>query len=212
MMGRQFYVVVLKRRIPFLALQVTIVCGETGCGKTTQVPQFLLEDMVAQGAVRAENVFFACWLPAILLIIVSTVAWIVASSVFNPFNTNNWCYPIFTERTCRMHHRSYPLVPKWIYLADALGCKCLVVSLQGGKCNIVCTQPRRLSAIAVAQRVAGERQSILLCLFHLSNRGGVQWKATLLVCGHCFHFVLYCMHMSFSTPLILTLRTITNGS
>jgi HrpA-like RNA helicase len=29
--------------------QVTIIAGETGCGKTTQVPQMLLEDCAAQG-------------------------------------------------------------------------------------------------------------------------------------------------------------------
>jgi hypothetical protein len=57
--------------------QVTIVCGETGCGKTTQVPQFILEDAISRK--------------------------------------------------------------------------------QGAKCNIVCTQPRRLSATAVAQRVSVER-------------------------------------------------------
>eukprot|EP00050_Salpingoeca_kvevrii_P019100 m.82484 g.82484 ORF g.82484 m.82484 type:complete len:1527 (+) comp8262_c0_seq2:687-5267(+) len=57
--------------------QVVVVCGETGCGKTTQVPQFVLEDMI--------------------------------------------------ERE------------------------------QGTLCNMICTQPRRLSALAVAQRVSAER-------------------------------------------------------
>jgi ATP-dependent RNA helicase DHX57 len=60
--------------------QVVIVCGETGCGKTTQVPQFILDHQIK--------------------------------------------------------------------------------TLQGSKCNIICTQPRRISAIGVA----GETQYIdLLC-------------------------------------------------
>ena len=57
--------------------QVVVICGQTGCGKTTQIPQFLLDDAI--------------------------------------------------ERGC------------------------------GGACNILCTQPRRLAAIAVAERVAQER-------------------------------------------------------
>ncbi|KAL6067310.1 DEAH (Asp-Glu-Ala-Asp/His) box polypeptide 57 [Balamuthia mandrillaris] len=57
--------------------QVVVISGETGCGKTTQIPQFILDEMID--------------------------------------------------------------------------------TAQGGACNIVCTQPRRLSAIAVAERVADER-------------------------------------------------------
>ncbi|KAL2513889.1 RNA helicase family protein [Forsythia ovata] len=56
---------------------VLVICGETGCGKTTQVPQYILDDMIEAG--------------------------------------------------------------------------------RGGYCNIICTQPRRIAATSVAERVADER-------------------------------------------------------
>lgn len=58
-------------------MQVVIISGETGCGKTTQIPQFILE----------------------------------------------------TE----------------------------IEAIRGAACNIICTQPRRISAMSVSERVAAER-------------------------------------------------------
>jgi HrpA-like RNA helicase len=70
-----------KKRAELLELmassQALVVSGETGCGKTTQVPQFLLDDMIE--------------------------------------------------------------------------------SERGASCYIICTQPRRISAVSVAERVADER-------------------------------------------------------
>ncbi|KAL5704172.1 RNA helicase [Ranunculus cassubicifolius] len=89
-LGRQKYKEMLDARaaLPIAGLKgeilqllkendVLVVCGETGCGKTTQVPQFILDDMIEAGL--------------------------------------------------------------------------------GGYSNIVCTQPRRIAAISVAERVADER-------------------------------------------------------
>jgi ATP-dependent RNA helicase DHX36 len=38
------------------AVQVVIVSGETGCGKTTQLPQFILENAIASGLGPATNI------------------------------------------------------------------------------------------------------------------------------------------------------------
>lgn len=58
-------------------MQVVIISGETGCGKTTQIPQFILESEIE--------------------------------------------------------------------------------SVRGAVCSIICTQPRRISAMSVSERVAAER-------------------------------------------------------
>ena len=66
--------------------QVVVISGMTGCGKSTQVPQYILDEWLQQGAKKGKH--------------------------------------------------------------GGGG---------AGHCNIVCTQPRRISAIGVAERVAAER-------------------------------------------------------
>ena len=49
-----------------------------------------------------------------------------------------------------MGHLRVPQVPQYLLEAATEGG-------QGGQCNIICTQPRRIAAISVAERVAAER-------------------------------------------------------
>ncbi|KAI8620273.1 P-loop containing nucleoside triphosphate hydrolase protein [Chytriomyces sp. MP71] len=73
------------------ANSVVIICGETGCGKSTQTGQFILEHLLSTG--------------------------------------------------------------------------------RGGKCNMICTQPRRISAMALAERVAAERTEAVGDTIGYSIRG-----------------------------------------
>lgn len=77
-----------------LILQVVVVSGETGCGKTTQLPQYILESEIE--------------------------------------------------------------------------------AARGASCSIICTQPRRISAMAVSERVAAERgeklgESVSFCNYAIHH-------------------------------------------
>lgn len=80
----------LQSSLTFCILQIVIISGATGCGKTTQVPQFILESEIE--------------------------------------------------------------------------------SARGAVCNIICTQPRRISAISVSERIASERgEKLGECVSFLSE-------------------------------------------
>eukprot|EP00742_Colponemidia_sp_Colp-10_P012008 GILJ01013424.1.p1 GENE.GILJ01013424.1~~GILJ01013424.1.p1 ORF type:complete len:1443 (+),score=258.53 GILJ01013424.1:102-4331(+) len=84
--------------------QVVLIQGDTGCGKTTQVPQYILE------------------------------TWLLAG--------------------------------------------------QGGDCNIICTQPRRISAIGVAERVAFERSEKVgdIIGYQVRLKSMLSWRSRISFC------------------------------
>jgi HrpA-like RNA helicase len=112
--------------------QVVLVLGATGCGKTTQIPQLILESEVQAG--RACRILA---LPS----------------------------PLPPPQVCAAVR-----APQVVLVLGATGCGkttqipqlILESEVQAGRpCRILASQPRRLSASSVAQRVAAERGSPL---------------------------------------------------
>ena len=97
--------------------QIVVLSGETGCGKTTQLPQ-----IVRPIFLRAPPAFCA-----------SCVSFVACAHARHPLSLSAGGIP-------------YSQV-----LDD------LIDRGKGASCNMICTQPRRISAISVAERVADER-------------------------------------------------------
>lgn len=63
---------------------------------------------------------------------------------------------MITSTTARYALFSLVLLAAWLQVPQYL-LEAATEAGQGAQCNIICTQPRRIAAISVAERVASER-------------------------------------------------------
>lgn len=108
--------------------QVVVISGETGCGKTTQVPQLILDYLIKSQKVRKKS-------------------------------SRDLCLKTFSLPSClHVHFPSLLSIYLLFHLTVSIPfCIASPSSSQGARANMVCTQPRRISAMGVADRVAQER-------------------------------------------------------
>ena len=112
---------------------VVVVEGDTGCGKTTQVPQ-----------------------PTLALALALALALTLTLTAPNPHSRPDQPTPNpkpspDPNPNPKPHPKPHQ-VPQFV-LEEA--------AARGAPCSIVCTQPRRISAVGVAERVAAERGEVV---------------------------------------------------
>lgn len=137
-----------------------IAMGDTGCGKTTQVI-----DCVGAGVrerVRSDDGWNGMR---------ATGGWGVRVLGGGQTCLSHSLLPATTERGQSFQQNPKTQVPQYL-LEEA------TTSGRGGSCNIICTQPRRIAAISVAERVADERGE--------PGPGERGARVRCISCGQCF--------------------------
>ncbi|PWA60265.1 RNA helicase HrpA [Artemisia annua] len=176
--------------------QVVIISGETGCGKTTQIPQFILESEV--NSLRGATCNIICTQPRRISAMsvseriatergeklgetdkaaldkalwrrsmqlhMEQQAW-QKSSEGQKMLESRRSLPTYKEKDAILNAISKNQV---VIISGETGCgkttqipqfilESEVNFLRGATCNIICTQPRRISAMSVSERIATER-------------------------------------------------------
>jgi hypothetical protein len=144
----------------FNSCSVTIVCGQTGCGKSTQVHACLSQLYTSSHNVKRRIYLFYLTTWSYVFILCN---WDCGCDQGIVSMNNFLCDFVACLHMFTMVHTLLALqVPQYV-LED------YIEMGKGAQCNIICTQPRRLSAIGLADRVSKERSQAVgetVSLFH----------------------------------------------
>ncbi|CAI5462408.1 unnamed protein product [Closterium sp. Yama58-4] len=128
-----------------VAARVLVVSGETGCGKTTQLPQSILESEIEAG--RGAQTFIICTQPR--RISATSVAARVRADISPPTPLVQECFPISPQVLVvsgETGSGKTTQLPQIILESE-------IEAGRGAQTMIICTQPQRISATSVAVRV-----------------------------------------------------------
>ena len=132
---------------------MTVISGETGCGKTTQVPQFILDDAIASGNGLSCNLICTqvcvCLRKTSLSLSISLTHTLSISLNLSLRPTHVHTYTHTHTHCAGVDLSSYAHT---LYVPH--------ISCFSNPTTPLALQPRRISAISVAQRVASERGEV----------------------------------------------------